>query len=404
MSTTVPMVSFPAERAPGCPFDPSPSFRRLQQPGSLARVKLWDGSTPWLITRYDQARTLLGDRRLSSDTDQTGYPHASAAARQRRKRDKPFLVLDDPEHGRQRRMISSEFLFRNMQALRPRIQDHMDKLIDQMEAGPRPVDLVQALSLPFPLLVICELLGVPFADRARFQELGNTITTRGVTPDVMMAATEGLLAYLCELVDRKDAAPEDDLLSRLAVDHVRTGAISREAAANMGLMLLLAGHETTANMISLGTVLLLRDPDRLAEIRTTQDQDYIARTVEELLRILTVAHSGLRRVAIDDIEVGGQLIRKGEGIIIAVDAANRDEEAFPEPGTIDIDRANRQHLAFGHGIHICVGQTLARVELQVVLGTLYRRLPGLRLAVPFEQLEFKHDMTIYGLHELPVTW
>src|SRR5262245_4067688 len=139
MSATIPTVSFPGERAAGCPFDPAPSLRKLQQPGSLAQVNLWDGSKPWLITRYDQARAILGDRRVSSNTDMAGYPHASAAVRERRKRDKPFLVLDDPEHGRQRRMIASEFLFRNMQALRPRIQGHMDALIDRMQTGPRPV-------------------------------------------------------------------------------------------------------------------------------------------------------------------------------------------------------------------------------------------------------------------------
>ncbi|MFH8616321.1 cytochrome P450 [Streptomyces sp. NPDC017979] len=392
------------KRSGRCPFDPSPALTSYRHEEPVKRVKIWSGESVWVVTRYDDVRTVLSSPHASSDADLPGYPATSAAGRARRREDKPFVVMDDPQHARQRRMVSPEFMVKKMQALRPRVQEIVDGLIDEMLAGPKPVDLVQVFGLPVPLLVICDLLGVPYADRDEFQARGNVLTCRESTPEQMMGAVRDLLTYLADLVDRKDAAPEDDLLSRLTVEQVRTGAITREEAANMGLMLLLAGHETTANMIALSTTALLQNPEQLAELRTTEDQALIDNAVEEMLRYLTVAQIGLRRLALEDIEVGGQLIRKGEGIILSVDAANRDASAFAEPDVIDLHRKARHHLAFGYGIHQCLGQPLARVELQVVFRTLYRRIPTLRLAAPLEELNFKHDMTVYGVHELPVTW
>ena len=394
---------FPLARG-RCPFDPPPELGRIQREEPVTRVRLWDGSTPWLVTRYDDVRQVLADPRISADSDHPGYPAQSAGMRARRRRAKAFISMDDPEHAEQRRLLQPSFMVKKMQALRPRIQAIVDDLIDEMLAGPKPADLVAAFALPLPSLVICELLGVPYADRAFFHRVSRVLVSRDTTPDDALAATEELLAYLGDLVDQKNADPGEDLISRLAVGQLRTGAMTREQIASMGQLLLVAGHETTANMIALGTVALLQHPEQLAELRDAEDPQLIVNAVEELLRYLTITHSGRRRVAREDVEVGGRLIRAGEGVIAAGDIANRDATAFPAPDDLDLHRKARHHVAFGYGVHQCLGQPLARVELQVVYGTLYRRVPTLALARPIEELRFKHDMAVYGVHELPVTW
>jgi cytochrome P450 len=395
--------AFPMARGV-CPFDPPPELGRRMHEEPITRVKLWNGSTPWLLTRYDDVRAMLIDPRVSSNTDLENFPHPSAGTAARRQRAKSFINMDDPDHAAQRRLLTSDFMVKKMEALRPRIQQIVDGLLDDMLAGPKPADLVQAFALPLPSLVICELLGVPYADRAFFHRISKKIISRETPAGESVAATDELLAYLSDLVEQKNAEPAEDLLSRLAVEQLRVGAMTVEQIAMMGQLLLVAGHETTANMIALGTVALLEHPEQLAVVRGTDDPKLIANTVEELLRYLNIVHSGRRRVALEDIEIGGQLIRKGEGMIAATDIANRDETAFPDPDALDVQRKARHHVAFGYGIHQCLGQPLARVELQVVYSTLYRRIPTLALAVPLEELNFKHDMLVYGVHELPVTW
>lgn len=218
------------------------------------------------------------------------------------------------------------------------------------------------------------------------------------------AAQDELVDYLDGIIARKLAQPADDLLSNLAAERVATHELSRRAAARMAVLLLVAGHETTANMIALGTLALLEHPDQLTALRNTHDPVLIAGAVEELLRYLTITQSGRRRLALEDIEIDGRIIHAGDGIVLATEAANRDEERFPDADRLEVHRDARGHLAFGFGIHQCLGQPLARVELQAVYGTLYRRIPGLRLAVTLEQIPFKHDSNVYGVYELPVTW
>ncbi|WP_446039320.1 cytochrome P450 [Streptomyces sp. SID1121] len=397
-----PAPDFPMAR--GCPFDPPPALRRIQHEAPVSRVTLWDGSTPWLITRYEDVRAVLADPRVSADSDLPGYPHATEATAARLGRAKTFITLDDPEHAAQRRLLTSDFMIKKMEALRPRIQQIVDGLIDDLLAGPKPADLVQAFALPVPSLVICELLGVPYADRDFFHRLSRTMVSREATPAQSLAAVTEMTGYLADLVDRKKADPARDVLSRLAVEQLGTGRMSREQVAAMGLLLLVAGHETTANMIGLGTVVLLENPAQLDRLRAADDPRAVANAVEELLRHLSIVHSGRRRVAREDLEIGGQLIRAGEGIIAATDVANRDEAVFPDPDAVDLGRDARHHVAFGFGVHQCLGQPLARVELQVVYSTLYRRVPTLALAKPAEELRYKHDMLVYGVHELPVTW
>ncbi|WP_431912870.1 cytochrome P450 [Nonomuraea jabiensis] len=392
---------FPMARAAGCPFDPPPPLRTLQEEGPLAKVRLWDGSTPWLVTTYAEQRALLADPRVSADVTRPGYP--IQAPRIGAGGTISFIMMDDPEHARLRRMVQAQFTVRRTESLRPAVQKIVDDLIDDLLAGPNPVDLVEAFALPVPSLVICALLGVPYADHDFFQENSKTVIRRSATPEERATAGERLFEYLDSLMGEKLADPADDLLSKLA-ERVRAGELTRREAAQMGVLLLIAGHETTANMIALGTLALLRHPGQLALLRHNDDPRLVASAVEELLRYLNITHSGRRRVALADIEIGGQVIRAGEGMIMANDIANRDPAVFPDPDELDIRRDARRHVAFGFGVHQCLGQPLARMELQIAYSTLYRRVPTLRLAAELEQIPFKHDGQVYGVYELPVTW
>ncbi|MFI5613879.1 cytochrome P450 [Amycolatopsis sp. NPDC051903] len=386
-----------------CPFDPPPELERRLAEEPVSRTKIWDGSEPWLFTRYEDVRALLRDPRVSADPGRPGYPPQSPGIAARRKRATSFIGMDDPEHATQRRLLTADFMVKKVERLRPRIQHIVDELIDEMLAGPKPANLVDAFALPLPSLVICELLGVPYADRAFFHRVSKVLISKEATPQQSLDAVEELLAYLRGLVEKKLTDPGDDVLSRLATGQVAQGTMTADEVASMGQLLLVAGHETTANMIALGTVALLEHPDQLDLVREG-DPALIANAVEELLRYLTIVHTGRRRVALEDLEVAGQHIRKGEGVIAASDAANRDAEAFPDPDKLDVTRKARHHVAFGYGVHQCLGQPLARVELQVVYSTLYRRIPTLKLAVPLDELNFKNDMLVYGVHSLPVTW
>ncbi len=406
MTDTLDAAAFPMQRI--CPFDPPPELGLRRADAPVSRVRIWDGSTPWLITRYDDQRAVLADPRFSADSRKPGFPYQGPALKARRDRNRAFISMDNPEHDKFRRMLTRDFMIKRIEALRPRIQSIVDGLIDDLlEQGP-PADLVSTFALPVPSLVICELLGVPYADHDYFQQRSRLMISQLTTPEDAVRAADELKQYLVDLIKVKEKEPTDDLLGRLVVSQLQTGSLTVEAIADMAVLLLVAGHETTANMIGLGTLALLRNPEQLALVRAAGDNTdpaLISNTVEELLRYLTIVHTGRRRVATEDVEVGGQLIRAGEGVIVANDAGNRDASIFDgDPDQLDVQRDARHHIAFGYGIHQCLGQPLARVELQVVYGTLYRRLPELALAIPFEDVRFKHDMIVYGVHELPLTW
>jgi cytochrome P450 len=281
----------------------------------------------------------------------------------------------------------------------------VDRLIDELLAGPKPADLVEAFALPVPSLVICDLLGVPYADHEFFQANSRCLITRTSSAEERGGAFRALHEYLDHLLAEKIAHPREDVLSGLG-ERVAAGELTRSDAAGVGVLLLIAGHETTANMIALGTLALLEHPDQLALLRESGagDPALVAGAVEELLRYLNITHNGRRRVALEDIEIGGRTIRAGDGLIMANDIANRDPEAFAEPDRLDLRRDARHHVAFGFGIHQCLGQPLARLELQVVYATLYRRIPTLALATEMDRIRFKHDGAVYGVYELPVTW
>ncbi len=395
---------YPFPRAARCPFDPPPALRELHESGPISRTRLWDGTEPWLVTGYADQRALLAHPHISANTLHPGYPHQSEALKARRETGRTFISMDDPEHARLRRMVTAPFAIKRVEAMRPAIQQIVDDLIDTMLAGPQPADLVQAFALPLPSKVICELLGVPYEDHDYFQSRSRLLISRVAPVDQVTVAQNDIIDYLDELVGRRLVEPGDDLLSKLASEQLGSGALSRRELATMGFLMLVAGHETTANMIALGTLALLENPGQFAILRDAEDPKVVARAVEEMLRYLNIVHSGRRRVALDDIEIGGVTIKAGDGIVLANDMGNRDAGVFAEPDTLDVTRDARHHIAFGFGPHQCLGQPLARVELQVVYGTLYRRIPTLKLATTVDKVPFKSDAFVYGVYELPVTW
>lgn len=387
-----------------CPFTVPDDYATLRKERPVARVALTDGSDAWLLTRNEDVRTALTHPDISSDRRRPGFPLPVFGARREQLSGFPRLMdgMDGAEHAAARRLVRGEFTVRRAEALRPRIQQLVDEVLDAMLAAGPPADLVGALALPVPSLVVCELLGVPYADHDFFQTRTSTLASRSAGPDERLAAVGELVTYLAELVTAKQAEPGDDLLGRQIIQRRADGGDDRDALVQLAFLLLLAGHETTANVISLGTLTLLHEPDRLAELR--DDPARIPRAVEEMLRYLSIVESAAARVAVADVEIGGQPIGAGEGVIALGLAANRDPDVFQDPDRLDFDRDTRRHVAFGYGAHQCLGQHLARVELQVVFDRLLRRVPTLRLDTDPSAVPYKRDAPIFGCYELPVAW
>jgi cytochrome P450 len=395
---------YPMERSATCPFAPPQVMLEMGAAKPLSRVRIWDGSTPWLITGHEVARELFADARVSVDDRRSGFPHWNEMMVSTvNKRPRSVFTSDAEEHTRFRRMLSKPFTFKRVEGLRPKIQQITDEHIDAILAGPQPADIVTALALPVPTLVISEMLGVPYQDHAFFQHHANVGLDRYAKAEDTMTKGMSLAKYLCDLVEAKMADPAEDAVSDLA-ERVTAGEIDVKEAAQLGTGLLIAGHETTANMIGIGVLALLENPEQAMMLAATDDPRVIANAVEELMRYLSIIQNGQRRVATDDIEIAGETIRGGEGIIIDLAPANWDAAAYPEPDRLDLTRDAGQQLGFGYGRHQCVGQQLARAELQIVFHTLVRRIPSLRLAIPFDEIPFKHDRLAYGVYELPAAW
>ncbi|MFI1016599.1 cytochrome P450 [Streptomyces sp. NPDC020965] len=402
MTETTESVAFPQNRS--CPYAPPTEYEPLLGSGPLSRVTLYDGRSVWAITGHTLARQLLADPRVSSDRENMAFPMTSERFASPTRRRVALIGLDDPEHKTQRRMLIPGFTLKRVAELRPMIQRTVDRLLDELvEQGP-PAELVDAFALPVPSMVICDLLGVPYADHDFFEEQSRRIL-RGATPEESERAGDLLEQYIGGLLDNRIPLAEaggDGILDELIRRQRKEGDLDRQDMIDMALILLVAGHETTANMISLGVFTLLQHPQQLAELRA--EEALMPTAVEELMRFLSIA-DGMVRVAREDIEVdGGTTIRADDGIVFATSLINRDGDAFAEPNTLDWHRPARHHIGFGYGVHQCLGQNLARAELEIALRSLFARLPGLRLAVPADQVPFKPGDTLQGMLELPVTW
>jgi cytochrome P450 len=397
-------LELPVER--GCPFAPPAAYEQLREQAPINKIRMTSGGEAWWVSGHEEGRAVLADHRFSSDKRKDGWPLFTLDAvtlQQLRSQPPLMLGVDGAEHSAARRPVIGEFTMRRLAALRPRVQDMVDRFIDDMLAtDQRPVDLVQALSLPVPSLVICELLGVPYADHDFFQSRTTVAVRRTTSPQDRQRALAELRAYLDDLITRKESEPGDDLFSRQIARQRQEGALDHAGLVSLAFLLLTAGHETTANMISLGVVGLLSHPEQLALI--TADPGKTPMAVEELLRYFAIADGVTSRLATEDVQIGGVSIKAGEGVIVSSLSANWDPAVFKNPAELDVERGTRHHLTFGFGPHQCLGQNLARMELQIVFDTLFRRIPTLRLAVPVEDLPFKTDAVIYGAHELPVTW
>jgi cytochrome P450 len=388
----------PVPRASHCPLAPPVEFADWRERPGLRRA-MFHGNPVWMVSRYADIRAALVDPRLSAET----IPEAIMPTDADDKVPVMFARADDPEHHRLRRMLTSNFTFRRCENMRPQIQEIVDHYLDEMIGNGPPADLVREFGLPVPSLVIALLLGVPPEDLGLFQSRTSAgLDTRSSDEEKRRAFGE-MYAYIEELVQRKALEPGDDLISRLVTEYVATGQLDNATAAMTSVIMMQAGHETTANMISLGTVALLEHREVFERLGQTDDHTVIANTVEELMRYLSIVHSQVDRLATEDFQFAGESIRAGDFFVMNLPAGNWDDGFVDHPERFDPDRNTRGHLGFGYGVHQCIGQNLARVEMQVAFATLARRLPGLKLAVAHGELKFK-EADIYGMKELPVTW
>ncbi|MGW2201411.1 cytochrome P450 [Streptomyces sp. NPDC001774] len=387
------VATLPTKRPAGCPFDPPAELIEARGHGPISRYTHPGGKPGWLITGYDLVRSVLADPRFSSRKELLNVvdfelPPAPPGE---------FLLMDEPQHSRYRKPLVGKFTVRRMRMLTERIEQITTDCLDAMERTGPPADLVTAFAKPIPTMVICEILGVPYEDRASFQEQIDTFMGGEVSDEELIAAYTATQEYLARLVAAKRAHPTDDVLSELT-----DSDLTDEELKGISLILLAAGFDTTANMLSLGTFALLRHPAQLDALRA--DPALTDGAVEELLRYLSVAKTFMR-TALEDVEVGGQTIEAGTTVVLSYNTANRDPERFADPHVLDLGRQASGHLAFSHGIHQCLGQQLARVEMRVAFRALVDRFPTLRLAVPAEEVGLRPETAdIFGVKSLPVTW
>lgn len=391
---------------PTLPFDQpdvlrlAPLMRELQTEAPITKVRTGVGDEAWLVTRYDEVRALFADPRLGRS-----HPHPERAARLS---DSALLggpmedyEGEDERHGLMRTRLVPRFSPRRMRLLKPRVEQFVDDLLTAMLERQPPVDLVEAFSFPLPVLVICELLGVPYSDRAYFRGLSVAMS------DLHDFARSGnarreLVGYIRKLVRQKRSEPGNDLLTELT--EIEDGGLTDQEIAELGAAVLFAGHETTVVRISVGTVLLLANPDQLRLLLA--DPARVPAAVEEIVRLATAGDTpGLPRYARTDIDFGGVHIAAGDLLLLSIGAANRDEATFPDSERLDLGRDHlNAHVGFGFGARYCIGAVLARMELTAVFERLFQRVPTLRLAVPAAELRWRRDMLTGGYQEVPVTW
>jgi cytochrome P450 len=409
-STTVPGF-LPPRRGP---FNPPDLLGRLRAGDPITKVTLCDGGEAWLVTTYDDARFVLCDPRFSADATNPRLPSLSPGRVFPWSR-RTMSRMDDPRHADLRRVLAAEFTPARVAALCPVIEQIVTSEIDGMLAAEvSPVDFHAAFAVPVPRRLMYELLGVPAADHERLRDWAKTLTSRTTTAERVTTADDAMYEYCAELVARRMRTPADDFIGRLVARGRReppgdreagdpAQALSHEELSLMLKLLMVAGQEPTANMISLATLTMLLTPGWFGAIQT--NPDVVPNAVEELLRFHTLLHDGLPRVAKEDVVVGGVTISAGDGVIVSLASGNRDASVFERPNELDMmrHRAGR-HLTFGAGVHRCVARGLARAELRIALRTLAVRIPTLQLAVPFADIAFMEDMHIYGVRELPVTW
>ena len=395
MSDTAPVAAPRSNRDPVHPIEPAADFARLRAESPVVKVArpFPDGSlmTMWMITGYAEVREVLGSSHVSNAFERGGSAVGQPGF---------LLSLDPPDHTRIRRMLTREFSVKRMTALRPRVEEIVATSLDDMLLAGPPADLMQSFALPVPSLVICELLGVPYEDRADFQRRSDVLLDPAAGPERQRENTRETNEYMADLVARHRKDPGEDILGMLIREH--PDDVSDEELVGIGNILLIAGHETTANTLGLGTLLLSQHPDQLAMVR--DDPDVLRSAVEEILRYLSIVHTGSPRVVTEDLTLGGREIAAGEIVVVNLPSANRDTDFLPDADVFDVTRRPGPHLTFGHGIHQCLGQQLARMEMSVAFPALLTRLPELRVVTPESELTFRPNGPVNGVRALPIAW
>ncbi|MFY7066979.1 cytochrome P450 [Nocardiopsis changdeensis] len=393
-------AAFPLARS--CPFSPPDGYAPMREKGGLTKAVIPSGKEVWLVTGFQDVRTALSHPAAGSDARHPAFPALGDGEQAVAAELRPFIRMDPPEHTRIRRMLVGEFTVKRVRAMRPAVEAICREQADRLLSLPAPADLVGEYANRVSTTVICRLLGVPMEDLEFFRRITSVSGARTSTAEEVGAALSDLFGLIDRLIDEKAQEPGDDLISRLVNGPLARGEITRTSLLSQIGITLNAGHETSRNMIPLAALDLLRHPDQLDLLR--EDPSLWPGAVDELLRHLSVADVITLRVATGDIPLEGATIPAGDGFIALLAAADHDPRAFPDPGRLDITRAQRNHVAFGYGAHQCVGQNLGRLEIEVALRVLFEKAPGLRLAVPLEDLPLRSTSAIFGLDEVPVSW
>lgn len=398
-----PETPFPLPRD-GHPMDPPPAYAEIRTEGRARRVTLWNGQKAWIFTRLKDVKAVLVSRKFSADPTTPGYPFVSEGRAGQLSAYNSFVTMDPPEHTRLRRMLAPEFSQARIETFRPLIEQKVGELLDAMAARGGSAELFHDFALALPTHLISEMLGVPQEDQDELGEWSRQRFDPTLTPDEIRAAASNMFERLVAIIEEKTriGADGDHILDRLIHDYITPGELSVAEAANMGSLLYFGGHHTTAASTTLGVLSLLMHPEQKGALLA--DPSLIAGAVEEILRHDTISQFNSARAATDDVTIGDVEVKAGEGVFALVTAANRDPEAFPDPDRFDIRRAAPPHVGFAFGIHKCIGEALARVEMEVAILRLFQRFPTLRLAVPFEALTFKRESSAYGVDALPVEW
>ncbi|MER5521355.1 cytochrome P450 [Streptomyces sp. NPDC002763] len=383
-----------------CPYQPPAGYRDIAESGPVLKVTLFDGREAWMVTGYKESREILTHPNLSSLRTHPGFPIVAPRFRSHIARSLALIAMDPPEHDVYRRYLNPHFSLKQIRRMRPEIEKIVSGFVDRIVAQGPPADLIPLLAVPLPSLVICRHLGVPYEDHEFFQESSGKVMLG--TEEESATAAQNLVDYIDGLVTEQIKSPTDGLLGQLVTERVLTGDIGHEELVSIALVLLIAAHETTSSSLALGIITLLEHPDQLARLH--EDRDRLPGAVEELLRYIATTDLVATRIAKGDIEIAGHLIREGEGVLVSGTLANRDEKFHQRPDDFDVLRSDTHHVTFGFGIHQCLGQNLARLELEIAFRELLTRIPGMRLAGEVDELPILGAGTVQRVLSLPVEW